>query len=51
MWHAGCKSGWGSPPKKGLAMDLIALSLTAVLLGSGIGLIALCNRLRTGDRA
>lgn len=32
-------------------MDVITLSLTAVLLGSGIGLIALCNRLRPGDRS
>jgi len=32
-------------------MDVITLSLTAVLLGSGIGLIALCSRLRAGDRS
>ena len=27
-------------------MDVITLALTAVLLASGIGLIALCDRLR-----
>jgi len=32
-------------------MDVITLALTAVLLASGIGLIALCDRLRTGERS
>lgn len=32
-------------------MDLLIVFLTALLLASGFGLVALCDRLREGDRS
>jgi hypothetical protein len=51
--HLACRLqvALGLAYEKGPAMDVITLSLTAVLLGSGIGLIALCSRLRAGERS